>query len=173
MWVFVVVVYLFYVYEYTIAVFRHTRRVHLIPLEMVVSHHVVPGNWTYDLWKSKHSVLLTAEPSLQPVVFSDTALSQAATSINLSIQLWEYKAWLAGFGLLYGMVLWNTVNLIYILLIFFCLLFNGRNGGWGKSCIPESHATFQSILCRKTCPFLNCSIGFLGGGRVSTVPSIW
>jgi hypothetical protein len=34
---------LFYVYEYTVAVFRHTRREHQIPLQMVVSHHVVAG----------------------------------------------------------------------------------------------------------------------------------
>jgi hypothetical protein len=33
-------------------VFRHTRRGHQIPLQMAVSHHVVAGNWTQDLWKS-------------------------------------------------------------------------------------------------------------------------
>jgi hypothetical protein len=32
------------IYEYTVAVFRHTRRGHQIPLQMVVSHHVVAGN---------------------------------------------------------------------------------------------------------------------------------
>jgi hypothetical protein len=37
-------IYLFYVYEYTVAVFRHTRRGHWIPLQMVVSYHVVAGN---------------------------------------------------------------------------------------------------------------------------------
>ena len=37
-------IYLFYVCEYTVAVFRHTRRGHRIPLQMVVSHHVVAGN---------------------------------------------------------------------------------------------------------------------------------
>jgi hypothetical protein len=37
-------IYLFYVYEYTIALFKHTRRGHQIPLQMVVSHHVVAGN---------------------------------------------------------------------------------------------------------------------------------
>jgi hypothetical protein len=37
-------IYLFNVYEYTIALFRHTRRGHQIPLQMVVSHHVVAGN---------------------------------------------------------------------------------------------------------------------------------
>ena len=34
-------IYLFYVYEYTLAVFRHTRRGHRITLQMVVSHHEV------------------------------------------------------------------------------------------------------------------------------------
>jgi hypothetical protein len=34
-------IYLFYVCEYTVAVFRHTRRGHLIPLQMVVSRYVV------------------------------------------------------------------------------------------------------------------------------------
>jgi hypothetical protein len=33
-------IYLFYVYEYPVAAFRHTRRGHRIPLQMVVSHHV-------------------------------------------------------------------------------------------------------------------------------------
>jgi hypothetical protein len=36
--------YLFYVYEYIVAVFRHTRRGPQIPLQMVVSHYVVAGN---------------------------------------------------------------------------------------------------------------------------------
>jgi hypothetical protein len=58
-------IYVFYLEEYAVAVFRHTRRVHQIPLQMVVSHHVVAGNWIQDLWKSKQPVLLTAEPSLQ------------------------------------------------------------------------------------------------------------
>ena len=31
-------------YEYTVAIFRHTRRGHQIPVQMVVSHHVVAGN---------------------------------------------------------------------------------------------------------------------------------
>jgi len=35
--------YLFYG-EYTVAVFRHTRRGHRIPSQMVVSHHVVAEN---------------------------------------------------------------------------------------------------------------------------------
>jgi len=36
-------IYLF-IYKYTVAVFRHTRRGHRIPLQMVVSHHVLAGN---------------------------------------------------------------------------------------------------------------------------------
>jgi hypothetical protein len=37
-------IYLFYLCEYTVAVFRHSRRGHQISLQMVVSHHVVVGN---------------------------------------------------------------------------------------------------------------------------------
>jgi hypothetical protein len=36
-------IYLFIICEYTVAVFRHTRRGRPIPLRMVVSHHVVAG----------------------------------------------------------------------------------------------------------------------------------
>ena len=35
---------LFYVYEYTLAIFRYTRGGHQIRLGMFVSHHVVAGN---------------------------------------------------------------------------------------------------------------------------------
>jgi hypothetical protein len=41
---FVLRFYLFCIYEYTVAVFRRTRKGHQIPLQMVVSHHVVAGN---------------------------------------------------------------------------------------------------------------------------------
>jgi hypothetical protein len=37
-------IYSFYIYEYTVAAFRHIRRGLQIPLQMVVSHHVVAGN---------------------------------------------------------------------------------------------------------------------------------
>jgi hypothetical protein len=56
----IIKIYLFYVCEYTAVLFRHTRRGHQIPLQMVVSHLVVAGNWTQALWKS-------TEPSLQPL----------------------------------------------------------------------------------------------------------
>jgi hypothetical protein len=61
--------FLFFIWVYS--VFRHTRRGHRILLQMVVSHHVVAENWTWDLWKRSdvpphppRGVLLTAEPSL-------------------------------------------------------------------------------------------------------------
>jgi hypothetical protein len=37
-------IYLFYLYKYTVAVFRHTRRGHWILLQMVVSPHMVAGS---------------------------------------------------------------------------------------------------------------------------------
>jgi hypothetical protein len=37
-------IYLFYVWEYTVTVFRHKRRGHPIPLQMVGNDHVVAGN---------------------------------------------------------------------------------------------------------------------------------
>jgi len=37
-------IYLFIIYKYTVAVFRHTKRGHQIPLQIVVSHHVGAGN---------------------------------------------------------------------------------------------------------------------------------
>jgi hypothetical protein len=40
---FVFKIYLFIICKYTVAVFRHSRRGHQIPLQMVVSHHVVAG----------------------------------------------------------------------------------------------------------------------------------
>jgi hypothetical protein len=49
------------VYEYTVAVFRHTRRGHHIPLQMVVSHHVVAGNWIQDLWNVSALISMTKQ----------------------------------------------------------------------------------------------------------------
>jgi hypothetical protein len=36
-------IYLFISCTYTVTIFRHTRKWHLISLQMVVSHHVVAG----------------------------------------------------------------------------------------------------------------------------------
>jgi hypothetical protein len=55
--------------EYTAAVFRHSRRGHWIPLQMVVSHHVVSSHHCWELNSGpleEQSVLLTDETSLQP-----------------------------------------------------------------------------------------------------------
>jgi hypothetical protein len=38
------ILFIYYLYEYIVAVFRHTRRGHQIPLQMVMSHHVGAGN---------------------------------------------------------------------------------------------------------------------------------
>ena len=62
-------IYLYIICKYTVAVFRHTRRGCQISLRMVVSHHVVAGIWTPDLWKSSR-VLLPTEPSHQPPIVS-------------------------------------------------------------------------------------------------------
>jgi hypothetical protein len=43
---------LFIICKHTVAVFRHSRRGCQISLQMAVSHHVVAGNWTQDLWES-------------------------------------------------------------------------------------------------------------------------
>jgi hypothetical protein len=61
-------IYLFIICKYTVAVFRHTRRGRQISLRMVVSHYVVAGIWTPDLWKSSR-VLLPTEPSHQPPIY--------------------------------------------------------------------------------------------------------
>jgi hypothetical protein len=43
LFLFKIFIYLFYLYEYTVTFFRHTKRGHRIPLQMVVSYHVVAG----------------------------------------------------------------------------------------------------------------------------------
>jgi hypothetical protein len=60
-------IYLFIIWKYIVAVFRHSRRGSQISLQMVVSHHVVAGIWTLDLRKSSR-VLLPTEPSHQPII---------------------------------------------------------------------------------------------------------
>ena len=41
---FFLMIYLFIICKYTVAVFRHTRRGRQISLEVAVNHHVVAGN---------------------------------------------------------------------------------------------------------------------------------
>jgi hypothetical protein len=60
--------YLFYVYEYTVAVIRHTRRGHQTPLQMLVSHDVVAGNWTQGLWRGSQCSEPPSHLSLQPPI---------------------------------------------------------------------------------------------------------
>jgi hypothetical protein len=55
-------IHIFYAYKYDI--FMHTRKGYQIPLQMVVSHHVVAG---IEFRSSEEQPrLLTAKPSLQP-----------------------------------------------------------------------------------------------------------
>jgi hypothetical protein len=65
-------IYLFYVCEYTIAVFRHTRRGHQIPLQRASDPFTDSCELPCGCWElnsgplEEQSVLLTTEPSLQP-----------------------------------------------------------------------------------------------------------
>ena len=43
------IIHLFYVCKYIVALFRHTRKGHQIPLQ---TYHEIAGNWTQDLWKN-------------------------------------------------------------------------------------------------------------------------
>ena len=77
-------------YQYTVAVFRHTKRGHQIPLEVVVSHYVAAGGWARDLWRNSRCSL-TAEPSLQDLVlvlagkiFSPCILSNPGKNLHSS-----------------------------------------------------------------------------------------
>ena len=71
---FFLIIYLFHVCEHTVAVFRHTRKGSQISLQVFVSHHI--GSWELNSGPlQKQSVLLTAEPSLQPPpIFLSTIL---------------------------------------------------------------------------------------------------
>jgi hypothetical protein len=78
--------YLFYVYEYTADVFTHTRRGLQIPLQMVGRQLVAAGNLNSGPLEEQ-SVLLTAEPSLQPYIFSfEAGSSVSQNGLKLSIK---------------------------------------------------------------------------------------
>ena len=63
---------IYFIYEYTVTVFSHTRRQHQIPLQMVVSHHVVAGNWTQDLCSLRPKDLFIVITSYTVAVFRCT-----------------------------------------------------------------------------------------------------
>jgi hypothetical protein len=78
-------IYSYYLYEYTIAIFRHTKRGYQIPLQMAVSHHVVAGNWTQDLWKSfNHWAISSAQPLASYLTLSSVRLSHTLFPIAQS-----------------------------------------------------------------------------------------
>jgi hypothetical protein len=82
------IIYLFYVYEYTVAVFRHTRRGHQIQLQMVVSHHVVAGNWTQDLWKT--SAVSESSPAHEKTL--NCLYMYAYTFIYICVQIFDLNS---------------------------------------------------------------------------------
>jgi hypothetical protein len=65
-------IYLFLICKYTVAVFRHSRRGRQISLRMVVSHHVVAGNWTQYLWKSSQCSYLLSHLASPVYIFRMT-----------------------------------------------------------------------------------------------------
>jgi hypothetical protein len=79
--------YLFHICVHTVTVFRHSRRWHRIPLQMVVSHHVVAGIWTQDLGKSSQLVsalncwaILTSPYSVQ---FENCVWEPSPTNLSI------------------------------------------------------------------------------------------
>jgi hypothetical protein len=73
--------------KYTVAVFRHTRRGCQIPLQVVVSHHVVAEP------SEEQSVLLIAKPIQQPHVKKNILkhFYIVAHTFDLSPQNWRIK----------------------------------------------------------------------------------
>jgi hypothetical protein len=61
----VILIFLFYVSEYTLNIFRHSRMGHQIPLTMLVINRVIAGNCLGPL--EEQSVFLTTKPSLHIV----------------------------------------------------------------------------------------------------------
>ena len=83
--------YLFHSYKYTVAVFRNARRGHQIPLQMVVSHHVVAENWTQDLWKSKQPVLWTVEASVHALFWHSWLLHLVKSKVKLLYYIQKHR----------------------------------------------------------------------------------
>jgi hypothetical protein len=82
------------IHKYTVAVFRYTRRGHQISLRVVVSHHVVAGIWTQDLWKSSQcSYLLSHLTSPQHLLRTQFFLLFVGI-----LNMYKYYAW--------GMIQW-------------------------------------------------------------------
>jgi hypothetical protein len=66
-WLFIYLFIYLFICKYTVADFRHSRKGRQISLQMVVSHHMVAGIWTHDLWKSSQcSYLLSHLTSPTP-----------------------------------------------------------------------------------------------------------
>jgi hypothetical protein len=71
-------------YEYTVAVFRHTRRGRQIPLQMVVSHMLLLG---IELRTSRRTVvLLTTEPLIAPALRNPNPHLASRTTCSIHTQ---------------------------------------------------------------------------------------
>jgi len=81
---FLTFIYIFYTCEYTVAVFRHTRKRHQIPLQIVVSHHVVAGNWTQDLLKNGQYSSTDRSLQLCALVFIDIIVTDRNGNCTLA-----------------------------------------------------------------------------------------
>jgi hypothetical protein len=88
-------IYLIYVYEYTVVVFRHTRRRHLDPI--IDGCEPPCGCWELNSGPlEEQSVLLTAEPSLQPSHGLDIARKPTTTAVSLRADRATHKISLRG-----------------------------------------------------------------------------
>ena len=77
------------IHKFTVADFWHTRRGRQISLWVVVSHHVVAGIWTQDLWKgSQCSCPLSHLSSPWHVFFS--ILVYHCFCLSVSVSLYVY-----------------------------------------------------------------------------------
>jgi hypothetical protein len=74
---------LFNVCEYIVAPLRHTRRGRCIPLQMDLSHFVVAGNRTQNLWKSSLNLwAVSPAPSKYVFFFNITFLTKKCKHEN-------------------------------------------------------------------------------------------
>jgi hypothetical protein len=86
--------------KYTVAGFRCTRRGRQISLRVVVSHHVVAGIWTQDLWKSSQcshplSHLVSPIIVLRCDIFCCFIVLFLYSFVTLLVWRWGLAAWVS------------------------------------------------------------------------------
>jgi hypothetical protein len=84
---------LFHLYESTLLLSSDTRRGHQISLHMVVSHHVVAGNLTQELWENKQPVLWTVLSHLSSmgVGFNTHYTRPSCLDISLPLEAFRWR----------------------------------------------------------------------------------